>query len=410
MSVKALHEKRMGLVTQVRGILEKAEKEGRANLTQDETETYEKLIKEQDEIRVAIERQQKADDLIAEMNSIPSSQKAADPRATHGEPVHGTFRGSDKFKSEFRNWMKWGAESLSPETRALSAGVLSEGGAMVPPEQFVTDLIKAIDDQVAIRRLATVYSVTSAASLGAPSLENDPADANWTSELATGSEDSTMSFGKRSLIPHPLAKRIKVSQSLIQNSALPVESIVSQRLAYKFAISEEKAFLSGNGAGQPLGVFTASASGVSTARDVQTGSASGFTFDGLIDAKFALKEGYLPRANWLFHRDALKLIAKLKNTTTNEYLWQPNAQLGRPDVLLGVPVILSEYAPNTFTSGLYVGMIADFSYYWIAQNLSMTMQRLVELYAETNQIGFIGRMQVDGMPVMEGAFSRLKTN
>jgi hypothetical protein len=31
----------------------------------------------------------------------------------------------------------------------------------------------------------------------------------------------------------------------------------------------------------------------------------------------------------------------------------------------------------------------------------------MELYAETNQVGYIGRMEVDGMPVLEEAFSRL---
>jgi hypothetical protein len=36
------------------------------------------------------------------------------------------------------------------------------------------------------------------------------------------------------------------------------------------------------------------------------------------------------------------------------------------------------------------------------------VQRLVELYAETNQVGFIGRAEVDGMPVLAEAFARLK--
>ena len=38
----------------------------------------------------------------------------------------------------------------------------------------------------------------------------------------------------------------------------------------------------------------------------------------------------------------------------------------------------------------------------------MQIQRLVELYAATNQVGFIGRMELDGMPVLEEAFVRVK--
>jgi hypothetical protein len=37
----------------------------------------------------------------------------------------------------------------------------------------------------------------------------------------------------------------------------------------------------------------------------------------------------------------------------------------------------------------------------------MEMQRLVELYAATNQIGFIGRKETDGMPVLAEAFVRV---
>ncbi|MCI0349387.1 MAG: phage major capsid protein, partial [Acidobacteriales bacterium] len=101
------------------------------------------------------------------------------------------------------------------------------------------------------------------------------------------------------------------------------------------------------------------------------------------------------------------MARKLKDGM-GQFLWQPGLASGQPDRILDVPVIMSEYAPNTFTTGLYVGIIGDFSYYWIADDLSLTVQRLNELYAETNQIGFIGRLEVDGMPVLAEAFARVK--
>jgi len=77
-------------------------------------------------------------------------------------------------------------------------------------------------------------------------------------------------------------------------------------------------------------------------------------------------------------------------------------------LLLSFPFRVSEFAPNTFTTGLYVGILGDFSNYWIADSLAMELQRLVELYAETNQVGLIGRLESDGMPVLEEAFVRVK--
>ena len=91
----------------------------------------------------------------------------------------------------------------------------------------------------------------------------------------------------------------------------------------------------------------------------------------------------------LFHRDAVKQITKLKDGD-GQYIWRQSVREGEPDTLLGLPMTISEWAPNTFTTGLYVGLLGDFQHYWIVDALAMQVQRLNELYAETNQVGFIG--------------------
>lgn len=294
------------------------------------------------------------------------------------------------------------------EERALAAGALTEGGVLVPAQTWVQQLIKAVDDKVYMRGLANVITMTESMSLGVPVLDADPADADWTTELATGSEDSTMKFGKRELKPNPLAKSIKISNTLLQRSVIPAEQLVRDRLAYKFAITQEKNFLTGNGANQPLGVMTAHANGIPTSRDVSTGnSTTAMTFDGLIECMHACKEQYMAEGSWMFHRDGVKQIRKLKDGN-GQYLWQPAVTAGNPATILERPVIMSEYMPNTFTTGLYVGIFGAFKNYWIAEVLGMTIQKLVELYAATNQVGFIGRMELDGMPVLAEAFARVK--
>jgi HK97 family phage major capsid protein len=260
---------------------------------------------------------------------------------------------------------------------------------------------------VFIRQWATNHQVPNAESLGAPSLDSDPADPTWTAEVAIGTEDSSMAFGRRELHPHPLGKFIKVSRTLLRKVP-EVEGLVRSRLGYKFAVTMENAYLSGSGANQPLGVFVASDNGISTSRDVSEGNTTTeLRFDGLIEAKFTLKQQYWPRAKWLFHRDGVKQIAKLKDGE-EQYIWRESVRVGEPDRILGMPCFMSEYVPNTFTSNLYVGILADFSFYWTADALDMEIQRLVELYAATNQVGFIGRMESDGMPVLEEAFVRVK--
>jgi len=402
MSIKKKLDKRAQLVTEAREIINLADKEER-DITAEEQEKYDNILADVEKLSDEISREQRlleveagmsnasdVEDRVTETNSQPTDQKEFRTKA-------------------FRKFLKSGANVLSAEEkRALSVGEDDEGGYTVPPQDFVAQLLKDIDDLVFIRQAATKFTLTRAASLGIPTLEEDPADADWTTELATGNEDSTMEFGKREFEPSPFAKRIKISKTLINKSALNIEDIVRQRLAYKFAVTEEKAYMTGNGTGKPLGLFTASADGIPTSRDVsEDNTATAITFDGLINAKYSLKQQYLARASWIFHRDALKQLAKIKDKE-NRYIWEQSVQAGQPDRLLGRPFYMSEFAPNTFTAGQYVGIIGDYSFYYIADALDLQMQRLVELYAETNQVGYIARKEGDGAPVMPNAFARVQ--
>ena len=106
------------------------------------------------------------------------------------------------------------------------------------------------------------------------------------------------------------------------------------------------------------------------------------------------------------HRDVVAHTAKWKDEE-GRYRLQASLIVGEADRIDGIPVAESEYAPNVMAPGQYVGIIGDLSYYWWADALSMEIQRLLELYAETNQIGLILRLETDGMPVLGEAFSRL---
>ena len=408
MTPNELRQQRAELIRKAREILELAERENRS-LTEAENGQYGQhvvQITEMGERITRLEEQQRLEDGLRAHQTEPVRTPPGQAGQT-GQRVE--RHATPEYAQAFEQWLRGGMAVLAPEeNRALQADIDTVGGYLRVPEQLIMRLIKGLDDMVFIRRLATKFTVPTADSLGVPSLDADPADAEWTSELATGSEDTAMAFGKRNLHPHPLAKRIKISNKLIRVATIGAEPLVRDRLTYKFGISEEKGFLTGTGAQQPLGVFTASADGIPTGRDVSIGNTTNeIRFDGLIEAKFTLKGQYWSRARWAWHRDALKQITRLKDGE-GQYIWRESARVGEPDRILGLGYDISEYVPNTFTSGLYVGILGDFSNYWIVDALAMQIQRLVELYAETNQVGFIGRKETDGAPVLSEAFVRVK--
>ncbi|GGN47303.1 phage major capsid protein [Streptomyces fuscichromogenes] len=395
LAIREMKAKRTQLGADAKAIMDGATSAKRA-MTGEENTAFDALMDERDQLDATIERAEKLleDDRNA-VDDLPDDQRG---------------RGGDDTPElkAFRAYLLNGRAQLTEQqARALNMGSDPEGGFLLAPQQFVQQLLQAVDDMVAIRGLATVQQITTAESLGVPSLDTDLTDAEWTSELGTGSQDDSLRIGKRELRPNPVAKRVKVSRTLLRRAAISPETLVRQRMEFKFGVTQEKAFMTGDGNKKPLGLFTASSDGIPTSRDVATGSATGITADGLIDAKYTLKAQYWSKARWLFHRDAIRIVRKLKDDN-GQYIWQPGLTADRPDQILEAPYLVNEYVPNTFTNGNYVGMFGDFSFYWIVDALAMDIQRLVELYAETNQVGFIGRMESDGMPVLAEAFVRLK--
>ena len=322
-------------------------------------------------------------------------------------------------------WKTWQGilqrNDLPDEVKAYQADNPAGFGFAVPPQELVQNFITLMKDNVYLRRLATTYTIPHAESLGVPAIDTDPSDSDWTNEISVGKEETTLATGKREFRPNPLAKYIRESKKLLRQVPA-VESLILDRLAYKMAITEEKAFLLGSGANAPLGVFTASTAGISTARDTAaagTGSTTAIASDDVINTFYSLKAQYRARATWIMHRNVVAKVRLFKDTTNN-YIWTSGYGLlqglgpggglegAYPERLLGAPILESEYAPNTFTTGLYMATVGDFSKYWIADAQDMQIQVLYELFALTNQMGYILRKETDGMPVLEEAFQRLK--
>jgi len=287
-------------------------------------------------------------------------------------------------------------------------GTNATAGYLTAPMEFREELIKELDDMLFMRKLArNVGPIGAAQSLGFPYRATAATDAQWVAEVAAAPEEQTLSYGQREFKPNRMAKLIKLSKTLVSHSNM-AERVVKEEMASRIAITQENAYMTGDGSAKPLGIFTASANGIPTTRDIATdNTATAVTADGLINAKYALKQQYLANASWIMHRDVVKQVAKLKDNTNN-YLWTPSMRDGQPDMLLGHSVYMSEFAPNTLTTGQYVAVFGDFNYYWIVDADALEIQILNELYAVTNQIGYLYNYSGDGAPVLAEAFARVK--
>jgi HK97 family phage major capsid protein len=251
-----LQAQRRNAIELARGISKKAEQEKR-EMTAEEQTNYRKYFDEAQSLKVKIDHEIEQRELDRELARLDAARtRPPGDGATNAEPIDRTEyrnlvvrdlyhnqrneRGllkrhglgdrdrkkladiEDRAAVAYLAWAKGlalgereltqGERRALNEYRDLMMGSEPAGGWTVPPEQFQATLIRKIDDRVYIRRMATKVVVTKAQDLGVPTLEDNPADADWTSELATGNDDTAMDFGERAFASHPLAKLIKVSK------------------------------------------------------------------------------------------------------------------------------------------------------------------------------------------------------
>lgn len=415
-SLKELLDTRASLWHEAKGILVAAEKEDR-DLNPGERESYDRLDAEIDRLTVEIDGKE-ADARRREKHAaLEASFGNPAPRQTATGSLAGGTKGDAAKASPRRDaFLKYiAAQQLSAgEVEALTTLQVdkdTKGGYVVMEEQFINELLADITDETVMRRLCRVLPPVNAnVSIGAPRLTSRASTFAWGSELSAPTEDAAMAFGKRKLVPHHMTGEVVVSRDLLRAAVLSVDEIVRSELARDAGELQEAAFLTGSGSQQPLGIFTASNDGIPTSRDVSTGNTStAIQIDGLIEALGSLKDSYARSATWLFHRNAMTQIRKLKTGDGHYQGWVPSPIAGQPDTLLGRPVVTSEFVPATFTSGLYVGIVGDFQRgYWIVDSLEQEIQVLNELLARNNQVSYLTRMKVDGAPVRAEAFARVK--
>jgi HK97 family phage major capsid protein len=394
-----LMEKRAKALEDARKIHETTVTETR-DMTQEEENSYNQAMTDFMKYDTAIKQEERKDQLHKAEISLETTA------------VKTTMDSKEvELRKAFKDFIRHGNNTPAEVAyRALQQDSATQAGYLVAPQTFMAELIQDLYKMTFFRQNAKVLPpLTKSESLGIPTKSANMSSAAWGSEIGAPTADSSLAFGKREFRPHPATAEILVSKTLIRNAAISPESIVREELAHQFADLMETAYFSGNGVDKPLGVFTASANGISTDQDVSTGNTTTtITFDGLIEAKYKIvKTAYWPNLEWYFHPDAVKMLAKIKDGE-GQYIWRSSVVQGEPDMLLSFPVNMSEFAPNTFTSGLYVGLLGSLKDgYYIVDSLNMEIQALYELYARTNQVDFIARIESDGMPVKQECFARV---
>ena len=388
--ILALREKRANLWNQTKAFLDSHRGED-GMVSAEDNATYEKMEADVVALGKEIERLERQAAIDREMDQPTASALVSRPGAAKPD-ANKEGRASDEYKKAFWNQMRG---RVSPEVfNALQVGTLSEGGYTVPDE-FDRQLIEGLEDENIMRGLVHVIS-TASGDRKIPLVTNY-GNASWIEEEQQIPE-SDVGFGQITLGAHKLATAIRISQELLNDSAFDLASFIAHEFQRRAGAAEEEAIISGDGSHKPIGLLHDT---LGAEVGVTTASATAITADELIDLQHSLKSGYRRKAAFIMNDAAIKAIRKLKDGQ-GQYLWQPSIREGVPDMILNTRVYMSNYMPLV-EAGKKVILYGDYSYYWLADRAGRTLQRLNELYAMTDQVGFKLTERLDGRLILPEA-------
>lgn len=311
------------------------------------------------------------------------------------------------YKNAFDEYCRKGfREMRGSGQKTLRIGTDSAGGFLVP-EDYQMEMIRKVATMTVFRQYARVIQ-TSRDQVSWPRIKYS-ADDNYTSGVRmtwTGEVPSSSTvhratepvFGKLNIPVHTAMASIPLTNDLLEDSAFDVEGITSELLGEAFGLGEDAVFWTGSGAGQPLGIITNidTTDGVAS---VNSGSASTLTDDGLIDLIYALPSQYEQGARIFWRKATEKVVRKLKNTTTDEYVWPAEERVGAfgtvERTILGHPISKSEFVP-AIAGDAFPIIFGQLSGYVVVDRVGMSIQRLDELYAESNMVLLLARKRVGG--------------
>ena len=394
MTMNELIEKRASLWNAMKAFLDTQKKDD--VLSEEDDAKYKEMEKRFDDLTNEIKRMERMNAIEAELNKPVNTPIVNKPMSVNDEEKPG--RASKNYKKSFWNAMR--SKTLRPEVAdALQIGTDSEGGYLVPDEYEHT-LVEALEEENIFRKLAHIIN-TSSGDRKIPVVASK-GSASWVDEEGTIT-DSDDAFNQVSIGAYKLGTLIKISNELLNDSAFNLESYISKEFARRIGSKEEEAFFTGNGTGKPVGIFNATGG---AEVGVTTASATAITADELIDLFYSLKAPYRKKAIWILNDSTVKAIRKLKDKNDN-YLWQPALTAGTPDTILGRPVYTSSFVPS-IAAGAKTIAFGDFSYYWIADRQGRIFKKLTELYAATDQTGFVATQRVDGKLILPEAIKVLQ--
>lgn len=308
---------------------------------------------------------------------------AGDPKPNEETPI--------LEKRHEATWVRGGASEYGrhvvlEKRSGLSLTTGTAGGYTQAPTQTMGDAI-----------VLAAYNVNAFDRVGITKI---PYDVNFQTQrvptMATAAEGQLLTgdtgtitiaspdqFGALDLTPHLLDSQIlPVSRKIVEGpyGEISVGKLIGQRLGR----IRQRLYTVGTGASQPMGA-------VNAATVVAGEIVQGITYGDVQNLKYACPAESRLSGSFMAHSLVIRAMSKVTDGNGQPILKTE----GRRPTLDGYPLFANDNMASAFASGAKTLLFGDFSTYCVVESPQEVL-RYIELFAETNCVGFEGRIYADG--------------
>ncbi len=335
-------------------------------------------------------------------NAIPAifgAGNSGDPNRTFGSYLLAIRRGDAKALEEMgSHWADW--ENVGAKA-ALNSQTGTQGGYTVPTE-FMPSLLNFATEAAIVRKRATLVPMAGKSvqvpvlDVTTPTTAGDTAFlggvvARWTEEAGDINETEP-TFKQVELTNHELMGYSKISNTLLADNAVGLETFLLTLFGRAIAWYEDYAFLRGDGVGKPMGILNADAL-------VQISRVAQNEFH-LLDAANMLSRllpGWDPAHTvWAVHPTILPQLLTMTDTAAGHVVFIDNARERPRMSLFGIPVETTEKLPAIDSLGDV--LLLDLRHYLLGdrQQVEIAFSEHVAFLNNQGVWRFVSR--VDGQP------------
>lgn len=321
--------------------------------------------------------------LTIHLDEIPLYQDALD--VSHGKPR----LNRDVIEA-------WEARSRKVrEARQQAVGTGGAGGFTVGDEA-IRELEIALLRFGGMRQGAQVLRTTTGADMPWPTLDDTSNEGRILGESAAATQ-TDLTFAQTIFGAFKYSSdMVLASVEFLQDTSISAAQVIGSALGTRIGRITNRHFTVGTGAGQPNGIVTAAAVGVTGA----AGQTTTVTVEDLIDLEHSVDPDYRNNARWMFHDQTLREIKKLRDESggsagTGQFIWQAGLAVREPDTILGYPYIINQHVPVMAASARSI-VFGDLSKYKIRDVREITLLRLDERFADNHQVAWLSFSRHDG--------------